>query len=251
MHADDNAPFIGARVRLGGTHVFTDETGTYRFVSPPVLGDQVLLIDGSTNNSPQFEYPSGIAMPVMIAAGQDNRVLTSYIGRVDATRFTTVVPGQAATVTDPDLPNFSLNIQNGQTIIGWDGQPVTKINVRRVSPDRLPIITNALGELLVRRVGDHGLQRSWLRGRRYHHRSRPSDSRSGGKERNSSYHGNAGSHFLLRTRRDLCSGDHSSSNAMVGRIRYRQWRAAIDVRDCGMHHCSDCLEKASTARAGC
>jgi len=139
LHADDGAPFIGARIRLGATHVFTDESGTYRFVNPPVLGDQVLLIDGNTNNTPQFEFPSGIAMPVMILAGQDNKVLTSYIGRVDATRFTAIVPGQAATVTDPDLPNFSLNIQSGQTIIGWDNQPVDKINVRKVPVDRLPI----------------------------------------------------------------------------------------------------------------
>lgn len=139
FHADDGAPFVGARVRLGGTAVLTDESGTYRFVSPPVLGDQVLLIDGNTNNTAQFEFPSGIAMPVMIVAGQDNKVLTSYIGRVDATRFTTIVPGQAASVTDADIPNFSLDIPNGVTIIGWDGQPVTKINVRKVPVDRLPI----------------------------------------------------------------------------------------------------------------
>lgn len=50
FHADDGAPFVGARVRLGGVAVFTDESGTYRFISPPVLGDQVLLIDGNTNN---------------------------------------------------------------------------------------------------------------------------------------------------------------------------------------------------------
>lgn len=139
LHADDGAPFVGARVRLGAAAVFTDESGTYRFVDPPLLGDQVLLIDGNTNNTPQFEYPSGIAMPVMIVAGQDNKVLTSYIGRVDATRFTAIVPGQAASVTDADVPNFSLDIQSGQTIIGWDGQPVTRINVRKVPVDRLPI----------------------------------------------------------------------------------------------------------------
>jgi RHS repeat-associated protein len=139
FHADDGKPFVGARIRLGGTHVFTDESGTYRFISPPLLGDQVLLIDGNTNNTPQFEFPSGIAMPVMIVAGQDNKVLTSYIGQVDATRFTAIVPGQAASVTDAEIPDFSLNIPNGVTIIGWDGQPVTKINVRKVPVDRLPI----------------------------------------------------------------------------------------------------------------
>lgn len=139
FHADDDAPFVGARVRLGGQAVFTDETGTYRFVNPTVLGDQVLLIDGNTNNTAEFEYPSGIAMPVMILAGQDNKVLTSYVGRIDAARFTSIVPGQPASVTDPDIPNFSLNVPAGATIFGWDGQPVTKINVRKVPVDRLPI----------------------------------------------------------------------------------------------------------------
>jgi RHS repeat-associated protein len=139
FHADDGAPFVGARVRLGATAVFSDESGTYRFISPPVLGDQVLLIDGNTNNTAQFEFPSGIAMPVMIINGQDNKALTSFIGRVDATRFTAIVPGQAASVTDAEIPDFSLDIPSGVTIIGWDGQPVTKINVRKVPVDRLPI----------------------------------------------------------------------------------------------------------------
>ena len=139
LRADDDAPFAGARVRLGATQVFTDESGTYRIVNPPVTGDQVLLIDGSPANTAQLEYPSGIPMPVMIVAGQDNKPLATFIGRVDATKFTSITPGQAASVTDADLPNFSLNIPGGATIIGWDGQPVTKINVRKVPVDRLPI----------------------------------------------------------------------------------------------------------------
>ena len=139
FHADDDKPFVGARVRLGTAAVFTDATGTYRFVNPPLLGDQVVLIDGNTANTAEVEFPSGIAMPVMIVAGQDSKVLTSFIQRVDATKFTTVVPGQAASVTNPDIPNFSLNIPQGATLTGWDGQPITKINVRTVSVDRLPI----------------------------------------------------------------------------------------------------------------
>jgi RHS repeat-associated protein len=139
LHADDGAPFVGARIRLGAESVFTDETGTYRFVSPALAGDQVLLIDGNFANSPTAEYPSGIAMPVMIVAGQDNKVLTSFIQAVDPTKFTTVTPGAAASVTNADLPNFSLNIPAGATLVGWDGTPITKINVRTVTPDRLPI----------------------------------------------------------------------------------------------------------------
>jgi len=139
LHADDSAPFIGARIRLGGAQVFTDETGTYRFINPPLLGDQVVLIDGHTNNTAEFQYPSAIAMPVMIVEGKDNKALTSYIQRVDATKFTTIVPGQAASVTNPDIPNFSLNIPQGATLFGWDGTPIDKVNVRVVPVDRLPI----------------------------------------------------------------------------------------------------------------
>ncbi|HZR68835.1 MAG TPA: RHS repeat-associated core domain-containing protein [Burkholderiales bacterium] len=139
LHADDGSPFVGARIRLGAESVFTDETGTYRFVSPTLVGDQVLLIDGNFANSPTAEYPSGIAMPVMIVAGQDNKVLTSFIQAVDPTKFTTITPGAAASVTNADLPNFSLNIPAGATLVGWDGTPITKINVRTVTPDRLPI----------------------------------------------------------------------------------------------------------------
>jgi RHS repeat-associated protein len=139
LHADDGSPFVGARVRLGTASVFTDETGTYRFVSPSLLGDQVLLIDGNVLNSPTVEYPSGIPMPVMIVAGQDNKVLTSFIQAVDPTLFTAIVPGAAATVTNPNIPNYALNIPAGATLIGWDGTPITQVSVRQVPVDRLPI----------------------------------------------------------------------------------------------------------------
>ena len=139
LHADDAAPFVGARIRLGSVNVFTDETGAYRIANPPLLGEQVLLIDGHTNNSPVAEYPSAIAMPVLILANQDNKALTSYIARIDPTSFSAVNPGQAASVTNPEIPGFSLNIPQGASIIGWDGRPIDKVNVRVVPVDRLPI----------------------------------------------------------------------------------------------------------------
>ena len=58
-------------MRLSTAQVFTDATGTYRFTSPPVLGDQVLLVDGNSANTASAEYPSGIPLPVAIVAGQD------------------------------------------------------------------------------------------------------------------------------------------------------------------------------------
>lgn len=139
MHAEDDAPFVGARIRLGDQAVFTDASGYYRFVSPTVLGDQVIKIDGHTAAGNGLEYPSAIAMPVMIEAGKDNVVLNSYIQAVDSSKYTTIVPGQKATVTVDELPGYSLNIPQGATLYGWDGTPVTKVNVRTVSVDRLPI----------------------------------------------------------------------------------------------------------------
>ncbi|CAB1369747.1 RHS repeat-associated core domain-containing protein [Denitratisoma oestradiolicum] len=139
LHAEDDRPFVGARLRLGGQETYTDETGAYRFLNPAVLGDQVILIDGHTANTEALRYPSAIAMPVMIQAGRDNLALTSYLQAVDAAKAVTIVPGQATSVMMADLPNYSLNIPQGAILYGWDGTPVTQINVRTVPVDRLPI----------------------------------------------------------------------------------------------------------------
>ena len=139
LHAEDDRPFVGARIRLGTQIVFTDVAGYYRFVDPGLTGDQVILIDGHTNNTATTEYPSAIALPAMIVAGQDNRALTSWIQAIDATKFTAIVPGAAATVTNPDLPGYALNIPAGAVLMGWNGQPIDKVSVRTVPVDRLPI----------------------------------------------------------------------------------------------------------------
>ena len=139
LHADDDTPFVGARIRLGTQHAFTDETGLYRFVNPTLLGDQVVLIDGHTNNTATTAYPSAIPMPVMIIAGGDNKVLTSYIQAIDAGKYTTIVPGEATSITNPDIPDYALNIPQGAVLMGWDGTPITKVSVRTVPADKLPI----------------------------------------------------------------------------------------------------------------
>ncbi|MBS4095255.1 MAG: IPT/TIG domain-containing protein, partial [Sulfuricella sp.] len=139
LHADDDSPFVGARIRLNGQETTTDASGNYRIVNPGTAGDQVLLIDGHTNNSATTQYPSAIAMPVMINAGQDNRALTSYIQAVDVTKSTVIVPGQAVSVTNPDLPDYALNIPQGAVLMGWNGQPIDKVSVRTVAADKLPI----------------------------------------------------------------------------------------------------------------
>ncbi|MDP3512123.1 MAG: IPT/TIG domain-containing protein, partial [Sulfuritalea sp.] len=139
LHAGNDQPFVGARIRLGTQETFTDASGYYRFLAPNVLGSQIVLIDGHTANTETTRYASAIAMPLQITAGQDNLVLTSYMSPVDATKQVTIVPGTQAAVTMPDLPNYSLNIPAGATLFGWDGTPVTQINVRTIPVDRLPI----------------------------------------------------------------------------------------------------------------
>ncbi|HWO56270.1 MAG TPA: IPT/TIG domain-containing protein, partial [bacterium] len=139
VHASDDRPFVGAIVRLGTETAVTNEAGQYRFINPILRGDQVILIDGHTNNTPAIEFPSSIVLPVHIAEGQDNVALTSFLQGIDTTSFTQITPGAAATVTTPEIPNFALKIPQGATLIGWDGQPIDKINVRTVTVDRLPI----------------------------------------------------------------------------------------------------------------
>jgi YD repeat-containing protein len=139
LHTEDDSPFVNARVRLGTDQAMTDAAGYYRFVNPVLRGDQVLLIDGNTANTASTEYASAIAMPVVIAGGQDNVALSSYIGAVDTSKFTAITPGAVAAVTSAEIPNFSLNIPQGAVLTGGTGQPVTKISVRTVPVDRLPI----------------------------------------------------------------------------------------------------------------
>ena len=101
LHAADDSPFVGAVVRLGSDSAVTNEAGQYRFLSPALRGDQVILIDGHTANTPAVEYPSSIAMPVMIVDGKDNLALTSYLQGINTNQFTAIVPGSAASVTNP------------------------------------------------------------------------------------------------------------------------------------------------------
>ena len=139
LRGDDDLPIPGVRVQLGEHFATTDAAGFYQFIDPAVSGDQVILIDGDTANSESIHYPSRIPMPVMILPGTENRVLTSFLSPVDANRRFPITPGEAAEVTFAELPNYGLHIPEGVRLIGWDGTPITEINVRTASPDRLPI----------------------------------------------------------------------------------------------------------------
>jgi hypothetical protein len=140
LHSEDDSPFVGALVHLGTQQTYTDATGTYRFVNPSVVGDQVVLIDANVANTAAVEYPGKIVMPVMITANNDNPVLTSYVRGIDPTKFTQFTPGAETHVTSPDIPNYELRIPQGAVLYSnIDGTPITKINVKVVSVDRLPV----------------------------------------------------------------------------------------------------------------
>lgn len=139
LHADDDRPFVGALVQLGDEIVETDSTGSYLFVNPPLEGEQVILIDGHTNNTAEFHYASRIVMPVFIQPGEANRALTSFLSAVDTSSYTDIIPGEAINVTNPEIPGYELRIPQGATLTGWDGEFIDRINVRVIAPDRLPI----------------------------------------------------------------------------------------------------------------
>lgn len=139
LNAKDDAPMAGVRARLGTQTTYTDATGSYRFLNPNVIGDQVVLIDGGVLNTTAVEYPSSIPSPVMVQANQDNLALTTYLTGIDPTKFTRITPGAETHVTNPEIPNYELRIPQGAVLYGWDGTPIDKVNVRIVPVDRLPI----------------------------------------------------------------------------------------------------------------
>ena len=53
--------------------------------------------------------------------------------------MTLLDPSHEVVVTDPDIPDFEIRIPAGVQIIGWDGQPNTKVSVTAVPIDRLPL----------------------------------------------------------------------------------------------------------------
>ncbi|MEQ1794758.1 MAG: PKD domain-containing protein [Nitrospira sp.] len=129
----DDAPIPGARVKLGALSALTDASGNFLFSTVPT-GPQVLLIDG-----PSALYPGDLPVPVTITPNIANILsYPVYLHEVSLNYFP-LVPGQATVVQPPDIPDFSMIIPAGTTIMGWDGQPNVKVSVTRVPIDRLPL----------------------------------------------------------------------------------------------------------------
>ena len=134
----EEQPLANVTIRLGALTTLTDGGGNFLLAEPPA-GPQVVLIDGSTASTPTVSYPT-IPVTVTIQSGQATPLgFTPHLHAQPVTRTVPIAPGQAATVTDPAIPSFEVQIPAGVTIIGWDGQPNTQIGMRVVPPDRSPL----------------------------------------------------------------------------------------------------------------
>ena len=129
----DDAPIPGARVKVGALSAITDASGNFLLTAVPT-GPQVLLIDG-----PSALYPADLPVPVTITPNVANTLsYPVYLHEVSHEYFP-LIPGQATVIQPPDIPDFSMIVPAGTTIMGWDNQPNTRVSVTRVPIDRLPL----------------------------------------------------------------------------------------------------------------
>ena len=135
----DEKSIKGVTLKIGNLSTVTDEAGNFLFTNPP-LGDQVVIIDGHTANTPESTYPSAIPVPITVIGGQNNTLpYFIYLHEANTKHFTPINPSTDTIVTDPAVPDFEMKIPAGVQIIGWDGLPNTKVSFETVARDRLPI----------------------------------------------------------------------------------------------------------------
>lgn len=134
LASKDESPLATVTIKLGTNTVLTDAGGNFLMANVPV-GPQIVFVDGATASSPAATYPI-VPVPVTIVGGQDNVLPWPVFLHEVSTNFTPIAPSVDTIVTDPSLPNFALRIPAGVTIIGWDGQPNTRISVAAVPGDR-------------------------------------------------------------------------------------------------------------------
>ncbi len=116
----------------------TDAAGMFLLQNVPP-GNQLVLVDGQPASTAAAKYPT-IPITVPIQPGVVNRLpFTPHLHAQKDRDFTPIRPGQETVATDPDLPGVALRIPAGAQIIGWDGQPNTKVSIRTVPIDRLPV----------------------------------------------------------------------------------------------------------------
>lgn len=138
----EGRPIQGVTLRLGdnggqalGT---TDEAGRF-FLSNVSAGTHVLLVDGSTANTAEVTY-STVPVTVDLQPGVVNAL--GFTPRLHAQKRARLQPIQVAQTTvikEADIPGFAMTIPAGVQIIGWDGQPNTKVTVTAIPIDQSPL----------------------------------------------------------------------------------------------------------------
>lgn len=134
----DGLPVEGVTLSLGGRSTRTDAAGNFLLEDVPAGLDQFLFIDGSTA-VPDRKYPTFPVLMTLDPGKLNTLPFTPFLHRQKDSNFVTITPGQNTVATDPDIPNFEMRIPAGVSIIGWDGQVNTKVSVRTVPLDRLPL----------------------------------------------------------------------------------------------------------------
>lgn len=137
---EEENPVKGAIVRMGTVETTTDDGGNFLMQNPPVGPDQLFLIDGGPASTPGRNLPI-IPYKGTIVAGQAN--VLGFVPKLHFQKTTGLVDISNTSiqrvVTDPEIPGFQMTIPAGATIIGWDGQPNTRVSIRRVPIDRMPL----------------------------------------------------------------------------------------------------------------
>jgi RHS repeat-associated protein len=138
----DDRPLPNVSIKLGGptlTHLGSSDAAGNVFIPLSVTGSTVFLIDGSPANTASINYPT-IPITLDIQPGIVNELgYVPHLRGQPLAKLISLVPGQATTITDQDLPGFKMTIPSGVQIIGWDGQPNTRFGVTAVPIDRSPL----------------------------------------------------------------------------------------------------------------
>lgn len=136
---EEARPLPGVTIRIGSLSTTTDAAGNFRLLNAPV-GSQLVFLDGSTVGTPGVAYPT-IVLTVSLPSGVATALpYQPYLHAQKARSFVDISNASVArTVTDPEIPGFTMTIPAGVQIVGWDGQPNSVVSVRTVPLDRLPI----------------------------------------------------------------------------------------------------------------
>jgi len=134
----DMQPVVGVTVKCKNLTAQTDVNGKFTIENLPE-GKRTILIDGSTAVDSVGHYPN-IPISVDIIANQKNPMpFIPYFHRQKNRNFVNINPAMETVLTDPEVPGFEMRIPKGVNIVGWDGKANTKVSVRTVPVNRLPV----------------------------------------------------------------------------------------------------------------